>query len=477
MVTPTSPPSLHVLVSGGDLKPPGGEKAIPVSACELTFDAPELRDFESQNPQGHALAVPSDYQPDWAVWNSWPGKDLVHLSPRYQDGTLILGGLFRTFREDSLQVTSIDGKTTYRKDVDFVYDADWGTVANKEGRLKEPIVARAKGALQRLDLIQVSTADGKVSVKKGKSVMVSPDLPEPDPGCAALAGIYLAPWQAARNPHYDAAPGPMRGAADYAISEHEIAAIHPVAPTAPIHPERIARTLAKLRGSHDGNAQTDSPSGKTNPHPDEVRIAFMGDSITLGAESSMWFLPAIAYGPKDRTYRGTLIRKLRERFSKTVIKPIEAYKGGAGIELATAEVDKMLSESRPDLVIIAFGANDISGPAGGQPHTSLETFRQQLEILTDKVHGAGGDVLLVTGFPLNLWLRSGMTQRQPTYNAALMEAADAKGAAVADVYTEYGNLGSRGIPPWSTLHNWINHPSDVGHAVYADQLLSFFPAR
>ena len=466
--TPTSPPSLRVHVSAGLLAGPSAGRMIDVRAADLSFDPPESREFETSNVHvGTPTAVP-DFSPYWTGWNGWPGNDLLHLTPRYQDGTIILGGFFPTFRAATLQVTSIEGPTAQRRAADYVYDPDWGVVANKDGHLKGAVHVRAKGVMQRLDLIQVSAADGALSVKRGKQEMVAPELPEPDAGCIALAGIYIAPWPAALNPHYDADRAPMQGATEYAISEHEIAPIHPLPATAPIYPERIARTLAKLRHTAAGTA---------DDHPDKVRIAFMGDSITLGAEATLWYQSERAYGPKDMTYRGRFVHALRERFPKVTVTPVEAYKGGAGIELAVADIDHLLADSRPDLVVIAFGGNDINGRAGGEPHTPVDKFREQLELLTDKVHAAGGDVLLVTCFPINPWLENGSAQRQPTYNAALKEAAEAKGAAVADVYTEYNHLGSHGVPPWSTLHNWINHPDDRGHAVYADMLLSFFPAE
>ncbi len=54
------------------------------------------------------------------------------------------------------------------------------------------------------------------------------------------------------------------------------------------------------------------------------------------------------------------------------VKPIEAYKGGTGIELAATDIYRLLADPKPDLVIIAFGANNISGPNEGAPHTPVE---------------------------------------------------------------------------------------------------------
>jgi len=44
-----------------------------------------------------------------------------------------------------------------------------------------------------------------------------------------------------------------------------------------------------------------------------------------------------------------------------------------------------------------------------------------------------------------------------------------------DVYTEWVNQATRGISPFSQLHNTFNHPGIAGMRVYADALLRAFP--
>lgn len=447
----TSPVSLQVLVSPGEIALPDG-RTVSVAAQTLSFDPPEMRDFEI--PESDA---PADYQPFWDTWDPWPGVGKpLKFSPPRQDSTPILGGLYRAFREETLVVASADGSKTYRNREDFRFNADWGLLANVGGCMTGKITAKIRGALQRLDLVQVS-GDGKLSVKKGKSVLVCPDLPGADPGCVPLAGIYIAAWPAARNPHFDAAPGALRGAGDYAITDREIFPIGVEEPVAPVNAKALAQTLAKLR-----------KPGST------VKIAFMGDSITLGAEATQWFRDE-QYGKDDTTYRGRLVYALRQRFPKSVIEPIAAYKGAATIKLATSQIDAVLADNKPDLVLVAFGANDVHGPVGGAPMTPLDDFASQLAAITQKSRQAGAEVLLVTTFPLNPWIKSGMAQRQPAYHARMRQVAEENGAAFADVHSAFGQLAKRGIPPWSTLHNGINHPGDLGHAVYADVLLRFFP--
>lgn len=449
--TATSPASLRVVVSPGEVSLPDG-RMVSIGAQTLTFDSPETRDFEIAGSD-----APADYQPFWDTWDPWPGVGKpLKFSPPRQDATPILGGLYRAFREETLVVTSADGSKTYRNHEDFRYNADWGLLANRDGRMTGKVKARIRGALQRLDLVEVSR-EGKLSVKKGKSVLVCPDLPGADAGWVPLAGIYIAAWPASRNPHFEATPEVLKGAADYAITDREIFPIGREEPVAPVNAAALAGTLAKLR-----------KPGST------VKIAFLGDSITLGAEATQWFREQ-QYDKDDTTYRGRFVYTLGQRFPKTVIEPVAAYKGSATIKLATSQIDAILAGNKPDLVMVAFGANDVHGPVGGGPMTPLDDFAAQLAAITRKSRAAGAEVLLVGTFPLNPWMRCGMAQRQPVYNARMRQVAEENGAAFADVHSAFGQLARRGIPPWSTLHNGINHPGDLGHRVYADVLLLFFP--
>ncbi len=437
-VNPTSPPSLDVLV--------GSHK--------LSFDPPETKVFEARKRDGSLPAAPKDYSEDNKAWEPHPGT--LSLTPILdEDATLILGSLFRSFQPETLSVSSEDG-TAFKRDVDFVYDEDWGRIANKAGSMTGKVKASARAALSRLDLIQVDAA-GALSVKKGESVIVCPALPEPDAGCTAVAGIYLAPWRAARNPHFDGNAKALDGATEYAITEHEICAVDPAPPTPTLHPEALSGVLSKLR------------AGKP------VKIAFVGDSITLGAEATLWWNDQ--YNGGATTWRGKLVQELRTRFPGSKIEPIDAFKGGTAISYALEQLPGVL-EQKPDLVIAAFGGNDADGPIGGKPKTAPEDFGKALGSLADASRAAGADVVFVTTFPMNQWMKNGLGARYERDFVPVVKATAGKhNAAVADVHADYKNLNRRGIPHWSQIHNWKNHPGNLGHEVYAETLLRCFPVR
>ncbi|NLF32471.1 MAG: SGNH/GDSL hydrolase family protein [Planctomycetes bacterium] len=428
-VCPTDPPSL----------------AVKVGSTTLTFDAPEIRDWASDG----AVAVPPNYDTWFDPWDPWPGQGKpIVLGPRRDPtGTQILGGLFRAVLGESVVVTSEDGSRTFAAGTDYRLNADWGQIANlngglgKEGEAKVRLACRY--ATQRLDLIQ-RDAQGNYSVKKGQAAIVCPDLPQADAGCTAVAGVYVAPWR--------------QGGA-FAITAENILPIRPAPPVAPINPEGVASTLAGLRAGR------------------EVKIAIMGDSITEGAESTRWWDKAKLFTERDLAYRGRVIHALRERFPNATVTPVECYKGGTTTQYGLEQYRKVVVPAKPDLVLIAFGANDAASSIGGQPRNSPERFKELIGELVAAARADGTEVMLITTMQQNPWLKNEVARRLPRYRQVLVEIGQEQEVAVADVYTEWMNMATRGVPPFSMLHNWINHPGDAGHKVYADTILRFFPAE
>jgi len=429
MVQPTDPPS----------------PAVVVGAQTLTIDAPELRHetMKSKAPHPFASWMPS--------WDPWPGKtktrQIATLSlkkSRDEDNILVLGGFFRMVQPDSVKVTSADGTRTFKQGEDYKFNDDWGQIANIGERLGKWNEAEIKVeydyATQRIDLIQVDAA-GKASVKKGAARMVCPMIPAPDAGAKPVAGVYVAPWK--RN-------------GKFVVTKDDIYPIKPAPPVAPINPKAVAKTLAKLK---DGK---------------EAKIAFMGASITLGAEACAWWDEKIKFTEKDLAYRGRVIYQLRQKYPKATVTPIEAYRGGTTTKYGLEELNKTVVPTRPDLVLIAFGGNDVAGPIGKPPNNPAEQFKKEMLRLVRGAKGAGMEVMLVVTMQQNPWLKNKVAERWPAYRAKLLEIGREENVAVADVYSEWMNLARRGIPPFSQLHNCINHPGPFGHGVYADVILRFF---
>ncbi len=454
-IEPTDPPSMSVQVHG-EFTTSGGERVV-ITPAGLEFAVPEIRRFSSGE-----VPAPGNYKPFFDNWEPWPGQGVdapLGLTPRTdEENSLILGALYRHWRAGTIEVRDADGKL-FAPGRDYRFNRDWGQVANLGDRLGKPgegaIVASAEAALPRLDLIQVDT-NGKASVKQGQTRLVSPLPPLPDPGHTALAGVFIAPWRIGMNPHYAGNSPEPAGAADYAVTASEILVIRNSPDIEPIGVEYLEQTARKIA---DGG---------------KVTIAFMGDSITLGAEATHWYDQARSYTESDRTFRGRVVYSLRTCHPEAGIEPVAAFTGGATLNRALDDFHESVAPKNPELVIVAFGANDVAGRVGGPPRTSPGDFREGLRELVHASQSLGAEVLLVSCFPLNPWLGSGAADRQPAYNAILEDIAREENVALAPVYGAFQALESLGIPTYTRLHNWINHPDDVGHQVYADTILSTF---
>ena len=419
--------------------------AVRVGMQTLNLQAPDAQTFNTISKPGETLPdAPADF-----ASKKWTGA--LALTPRYDPTkTHILGSFFRTFRPETVKVLSADGSRTYERDVDFRFNAESGLVANIDGRMQGQVQALASATIQRLDLLQRDSA-GVLSVKQGESSWVCPTLPEPDPGHIAIAGIYIAPWRVTDNPFLTATSPELNGVTGHAVTAHEIFPIRPAPPIEPVHPERLAATLQKLRAGQP------------------VKIAFMGDSITLGAESTRWWNDR--YNADSKTWKGRLVHGLRQRFPQADIQVIEAYKGGVPIDYGLARIDEIVAQ-KPDLVIASFGVNDAAPGVGKRTPAQ---FGDAMGTLLDKARACGSDTLWVVPFPVSPWVQVPQAAVLAEQLVPVMHrtAAD-HGAALADVESAFKRLNTLGIPWWSQLHNWHNHPGDLGHRVYAETVLRCF---
>jgi len=433
VVGATQPPDLSVVV-----RTEAGQRV-------LTIDPPEVVSSTV------TAKVPANYASWMEPWQPWPskGKDgsqlTINLSPA-QDraGTPILSGLFRQILPDSIVVTSADGSRTFTRNEDYRINEDWGQIVNVGNRLGTPGSGEVKVsfsyALQRLDLVQAK-ADGTMSVKKGVSAMVCPSLPEPDSGWKAIAGIYVNPWK-------------KQGA--FVISAEDIYPIDPKPPVQPVRPEAVRNTVQKLA---DGKP---------------VKIAFMGDSITLGAEAPRWW--ADLWTEKNLGYPSVVVTALRKAYPNATITPVAAFRGGTTTKYGLEVLESTVLPEKPDLVLIAFGANDMSGAIGRGPNNPPDSFKTDVAAIARRAKEAGAEVILVTPLQPNPRIPGDeRAARLPAYRQVILDAAEELSVAVADVTTEWLNQASRGVPPFALLHNCNNHPGIAGHRLYAEVILRFFP--
>lgn len=426
-VAVTDPPTLAVRVG---------------ASSSLAIDPPDTLLLATNRP------APANLSPAWRSGMAWPtgGRDKAGawgLASRYDDdGSLILGGLFRQVLPGTVRVVSAEDGTEYVAGRDFQVNEEWAQVANVGGRLGEPgagmLRIEARVALQRIDLVQAD-GGGMVTVKRGVSRLVCPERPVPDEGCRPLAGLYVAPW---------------KRAGKWCVMPQDILPIRAVPEVAPIAPGAVERTLGKLRRG------------------EAVTLAFLGDSITLGAEAGRWWDDA------STTWRGRVLDGLRQRFPKATVREVQAFQGGRGIEYGLDVFEKAVRPEAPDLLFLQIGINDASDPAGtGHPAVPVEEFAGHFDRLVGTAREAGMEVVILTTMQYNPFDASGTARRWPDYVAAQKDVAGRHGAGVADTLAAWMAQEDDGVPPFSQLHNWINHPGTRGHALFASVVLRFFPAQ
>lgn len=452
-VLPTDPPSLRLRVQGGHLHMEEGRR-LPVAPATLRVDPPEIERFTAKGKKGQPPPAPVNFADYHTQWEPWPGA--LGLTPKFdRRRTLILGSFYRYWRPETLEVKDAEGRLKIR-DRDFMFNEDWGQLLNLNNGLGQPksgsLTVSVEAALPRIDLIQVHP-DGSVSVKKGETRRVCAPRPDADPGCVALAAVYIAPWRAARNPHYDDNPEAVAEASEYAVTATEILPIRTPEAVPPVNPQALQKTRAKLA---EGKA---------------VKIAFMGDSMMVGAEATQWYDEQRAYTEKDRTMRGSFIHQLRQRYPQADITPVHAFKGGETIKYALKVYDEMVAPEKVDLVVVEFGANDMDSSVSGPPKNPPEEFKGFVADIVERAQSEGVEVMLVPPLPRNPWYKNALATRQLEYNRVLHELTEEKDVALAPVFRMFQQLPAQGIPVYNTLHNWNNHPGDLGHALYADAML------
>ncbi|HVJ44750.1 MAG TPA: SGNH/GDSL hydrolase family protein [Luteolibacter sp.] len=439
-ILPSSPPSGSIVISAADWKAADGS-SLKLPSATLAISPPETRAMEKTGE------APSNYLPRFEGFDMWPtdkgSPGPLNIGPARSDqgNTQILGGLYRQLDPASLKLTTEDGSKTFKEGEDFKLHPLWPQITNISDRLGKPGEGKLKAVfnlnLQRIDLVQLK--DGKLSVKAGKSSLVCPVLPEADAGATAIAGIYVAPWQRDGK---------------YIVAKEDIFPIRPFDPAAPVNPEAIAKTLGKLKGGQPAN------------------IAFIGDSVTLGAESTAWTLNL--WTDKNLTYVSRVITNLRKDFPTAKIEPIHAVQGGTTSKVAPQFFDEKVAPQKPDLLFIAFGLNDANSTIGGNPRVPVEEYKEGLRGVIGKARAVGCEVILVTPMQPSPFLKSGIAERIVAYRDAMLALAKEEKIGCADVYGDWMHQADRGIAPFSQLHNWINHPGNQGHGVYAETILRFF---
>jgi acyl-CoA thioesterase-1 len=185
-----------------------------------------------------------------------------------------------------------------------------------------------------------------------------------------------------------------------------------------------------------------------------VSIVVLGDSISTGANASGVFDAA----PFQPGYPELLRTHLEHHFQgKVDLKNLAV--GGTDTNWGLTQIDKVV-ESKPNLVVLAFGMNDSSG----RPAKDYQAITEKMIAKIREKLPEAEFILVATMLGNANWV----TLKQelfPQYRDALASLCG-PGIALADLTATWSGFLSL-KQDWDQTGNGVNHPNDFGHRVYA----------
>lgn len=200
-----------------------------------------------------------------------------------------------------------------------------------------------------------------------------------------------------------------------------------------------------------------------------INIVILGDSVSHGAVTD--------YYDYESVYWNRLKKKLHAYRDYMPINMINAAIAGTCAKDALPRLEKQVFQHEPDLIIVAFGLNDVNHP--------LEEYIESLREIFAKCKERNFDVIFMTENMMNTYVaddtdeglkeyahktaemqNSGKVDRY--FNTAI-ELANSMNITVCDCYSEWKKLAeTQDIT--MLLVNRINHPLPEMHYIYSDKL-------
>lgn len=186
------------------------------------------------------------------------------------------------------------------------------------------------------------------------------------------------------------------------------------------------------------------------------KVVAFGDSITAGGEASEVRL----------RYQERWITELAKLYPRAELLSLNSATGGDDTFLGLQRLQDKVISHNPDLVLIAFGMNDL--------RISGSVFSQNLKKMIERIRqGTAAEVMVISTFPPNPdWIYA--TGNSYEIAAATEATAREMRCAYADVHSVWARVLQRKNLP-SLLGNNINHPNNFGHWLYLQALLAAFP--
>ncbi len=201
-----------------------------------------------------------------------------------------------------------------------------------------------------------------------------------------------------------------------------------------------------------------------------ITIVAFGDSVTHGALGA----GEINY---ETVYHHLLAKKISAVRDYVPVNVINAGIGGITAKGSLARMDKQVFAHNPDVVIVAFGLNDVNG--------TLEEYLESLKTIFARCQERKIETVFMTPNMLNTTVVEETEKlyyeyahvtaemqnngRMDTYIYAAKELAERMGVKVADCYSKWKELAKTQNTTY-LLANYINHPTAEMHHLFADTL-------
>jgi len=180
----------------------------------------------------------------------------------------------------------------------------------------------------------------------------------------------------------------------------------------------------------------------------------------------------------DTVYHNLIRRRLNAIRSYIPVNVINAGIGGITAHRSLERMEAQVFAHNPDLVIVAFGLNDVNGP--------LEEYLSALRKIFEACTARDIETVFMTPNMLNTYVADGTEElylgyaaktaeyqnggRMDTYMTEAVRLANECGVLVADCYKIWREM-SKTTDTTKLLDNKINHPRAEMHELFADEIM------
>lgn len=216
---------------------------------------------------------------------------------------------------------------------------------------------------------------------------------------------------------------------------------------------------------------------------EEVRIAFLGDSVTQGCFDIYKTRNGSisTYIDEEHSYSRYVFNILKLLFPSANVKIINAGLSGNQAPGGAQRVNCDVILHNPDLTVVCYGLNDCKNK---NPKRYAEALREIFTALKE----AGSEIIFMTPNMMNTEISKSLKDPDfikiaedcaalqnggefDTYIDSAKELCLEMGIPVCDCYAIWKELYKNGVCITELLANKINHPTKELHAIFAYELL------